>query len=152
METEIASNDYLHAASEGTRQRAREQRVRLAAPEQRGHFFNSFFKLSTISFYMGQQLEIFGLLLLLPRARRALARAETRAHTAAAHARALRCPSACMRPMCRVLLYVCTRAPSRAWHAVCSVQARYAAWHAHSVFFNTNSVAFATNSVAFATT
>ena len=48
METEIASNDYLHAASEGTRQRAREQRVRLAAPEQRGHFFNSIYKLSAI--------------------------------------------------------------------------------------------------------
>ena len=88
------------------RQRARGQRTRLAAPEQRGHFFNSFFKLSTISFYMGQQLEIFGLLLLLPRARRALARAETRAHTAAAHARALRRPQARVWPMCRVLLYV----------------------------------------------
>ena len=134
------------------RQRVRGQRTRLAAPEPRGHFFNSFFKLSTISFYMGQQLEIFGLLLLLPRARRALARAETRAHTAAAHARALRRPQARVWPMCRVLLYVWTRAPSRAWHAVCSVQARYAAWHAHSVFFNTNSVAFATNPVAFATT
>ena len=39
METVIASNDYLHAASEGTRQRAREQRVRLAAPEQRDQLF-----------------------------------------------------------------------------------------------------------------
>ena len=57
----------------------------------------------------------------------------------------------CVRPMCRVLLYVCVLAPPRA-HAVCSVSARYAAWHAHLVFFNTNSVAFATNSVAFATT
>ena len=96
--------------------------------------------------------EIFGLLLLLPRARRALARAEMRARAAAAHARAFRRPRACAWPMCCVLLYVWTRAPSRAWHAVCSVQARYAAWHAHSVFFNTNSVAFATNPVAFATT
>ena len=83
MATVTARDDYSHEASEGARQRARGQRTRLAAPEQRGHFFNSFFKLSTISFYMGQQLEIFGLLLLLPRARRALARAETRAHTAA---------------------------------------------------------------------
>ena len=57
--------------------------------------------------------EMFGLLLLLPRARRALARAETRAHTAAAHARALRRPQARVWPMCRVLLYVWTRAPSR---------------------------------------
>ena len=39
METEIASNDYLHAASEGTRQRAREQRLRLAAPEQCDQLF-----------------------------------------------------------------------------------------------------------------
>ena len=97
--------------------------------------------------------EMFGLLLPPPRVWRALARAEMRARAAAAtRARSAIRESARVRPMCRVLLYVCTRAPSRAWHAVCSVQARYAAWHAHSVFFNTNSVAFATNSVAFATT
>ena len=39
METVTASTDYLHEASEGTRQRAREQRLRLAAPEQRDQLF-----------------------------------------------------------------------------------------------------------------
>ena len=97
--------------------------------------------------------EMFGLLLPPPRVWRALARAERRAR--APLPPRVRVPpdaSACVLPMCCVLLYVCTRAPSRAWHVVCSVSARYAAWHAHSVFLNTNSVAFATNSVAFATT
>ena len=50
METVTASTDYLHEASEGTRQRAREQRLRLAAPEQRDqHFFNMVWSCTTCS-------------------------------------------------------------------------------------------------------
>ena len=89
--------------------------------------------------------EMFGLLRPPPRAWRALACAETRVPAAAAtRARsAVREGVRSAHVLC-VLLYVWTRAPSRAWHAVCRVPARYAAWHAHSVFFNTNPVAFAT--------
>ena len=113
MQDVIERDACSRAAFARARQRARGQRTRLAAPEQRGHFFNSFFKLSTISFYMGQQLEIFGLLLLLPRARRALARAETRARAAGA-SRARSAVREGVRGPCAVCRCMCGLAPPRA--------------------------------------
>ena len=39
MQKLVTRDDDSYVASEGTRQRAREQRMRVAAPEQRGQLF-----------------------------------------------------------------------------------------------------------------
>ena len=138
MQDVIGRGACTRVASARARQRASAQRVRFAAPVQRAQLFQhglEQYDLQLRAWCMF--IEMFGLLLPPPRAWRALARAETRARAAvASHARSA--VRECVRAaVLTVLLYVGTRAPSRAWHAVCSVTARYAAWHANPVFLNT---------------
>ena len=103
MTTVTARDGYSHEAFADVRQRAREQRMRVAAPEQASSTFSTSSSAVRLAAQgMVQQFfEMIGLLLLPPHSRRAPARAAMRVRVAAAAAQVTACVHA---SMCIVLM------------------------------------------------
>ena len=93
MENVIKRDGYLHESIARSRPRARAPRVRLAALEQPGTFFNIILEVSLFCYCKLLMLcKTIGLLPLLPRGRCAPARTRRCACASPPPARACRCP------------------------------------------------------------